>query len=64
MSIGTSSLVYPAAGLAQLAKQNGAKIIEVNPNPTPSTVVDITLAAKAGAVMPVLINQLTDKTDK
>ena len=58
MSIGTSSLVYPAAGLAQLAKQNGAKIIEINPNPTPSTVVDITLTAKAGAVMPVLVSKL------
>lgn len=58
ISIGTSSLVYPAAGLAQLAKQNGAKIIEINPNPTPSTVVDITLAAKAGAVMPLLVSTL------
>lgn len=58
ISIGTSSLVYPAAGLAQLAKQNGAKIIEINPNPTPNTVVDITLAANAGIVMPLLIEQI------
>lgn len=58
MSIGTSSLVYPAAGLAQLAKQNGADLIEVNPNPTPNTVVDITLAAAAGVVMPLLVNQI------
>jgi len=64
MSIGTSSLVYPAAGLAQLAKQNGAQIIEINPNPTPSTVVDLTLAAKAGAVMPVLIDKVINKSDK
>lgn len=55
MSIGTSSLVYPAAGLAKLAKQNGAKLIEINPNPTPNTVVDITLAAKAGEVLPILL---------
>ena len=58
ISIGTSSLVYPAAGLAQLAKQNGAKIIEINPNPTPNTIVDITLAEKAGVVMPALIKQI------
>lgn len=58
ISIGTSSLVYPAAGLAQLAKQNGAKIIEINPNPTPSTIVDITLAEKAGVVMPLLVKQI------
>lgn len=59
ISIGTSSLVYPAAGLAQLAKQNGAKIIEINPQPTPNTVVDITLAERAGVVMPALLQQIT-----
>ena len=59
ISIGTSSLVYPAAGLAQLAKQNGAKIIEINPNPTPNTLVDITLAEKAGIVLPLLIEEIT-----
>lgn len=55
ISIGTSSLVYPAAGLAQLAKQNGAKIIEINPNPTANAFVDITLATKAGEVIPLLV---------
>ena len=55
MSIGTSSLVYPAAGLAQLANRNGAKVIEINPDPTPSSIVDITLAAKAGLIMPLLV---------
>lgn len=58
ISIGTSSLVYPAAGLAQLAKRNGAKIIEINPDPTPNTIVDITLAANAGVIMPLLIQQI------
>lgn len=58
ISIGTSSLVYPAAGLAQLAKQNGAAIVEINPNPTPNTVVDITLAEKAGVIMPLLVDQI------
>ncbi len=60
ISIGTSSLVYPAAGLAQLAQQNGAKIIEINPNPTPNTIVDITLADKAGVVMPHLVQQIKE----
>lgn len=58
MSIGTSSLVYPAAGLAQLAKRNGAKVIEINPNPTANSFVDITLAEKAGIVMPLLIERI------
>lgn len=58
ISIGTSSAVYPAAGLAQLARQQGAKIIEINPNPTPNTMVDITLAENAGIVMPQLLQQI------
>lgn len=61
ISIGTSSLVYPAAGLAHLAKQNGAHIIEVNPNPTPNTVVDITLAEKAGVIMPLLVDHIIER---
>jgi NAD-dependent deacetylase len=60
ISIGTSSLVYPAAGLAQLARHNGAKVIEINPNPIPNTVVDITLAAAAGQVLPILVQQIID----
>lgn len=60
ISIGTSSLVYPAAGLAQLAKQNGAIIIEINPNPTANTLVNITLAAKAGEVMPLLVESIVN----
>jgi len=60
ISIGTSSLVYPAAGLAQIAKQNNAEIIEINPNPTPNTVVDVTLAANAGMVLPALVKQISE----
>lgn len=59
ISIGTSSLVYPAAGLSQLAKQNGAQVIEINPDPTPNTVVDITLIEKAGVILPLLIEEIT-----
>lgn len=59
ISIGTSSLVYPAAGLSQLAKQNGAQLIEINPDPTPNTIVDITLAEKAGIILPLLIEEIT-----
>lgn len=33
-SIGTSGEVYPAAGLPAIAKQNGAFVIEINPNQT------------------------------
>ena len=60
ISIGTSSLVYPAAGLSQLAKHNGATIIEINLNPTQSPLVDVVLAGKAGEVLPALVNLLAD----
>ncbi|HEY5622905.1 MAG TPA: NAD-dependent protein deacylase [Gammaproteobacteria bacterium] len=37
LSVGTSSLVYPAAGLAEAAAARGATIVEINTNPTPLT---------------------------
>jgi NAD-dependent deacetylase len=50
--VGTSALVYPAAGLATLAKQNGACLVEVNPEATPMTdSCDFTIRAKAGTVL-------------
>ena len=60
LSVGTSSLVYPAAGLADLAKQNGATVAEINPNPTmnaPS--FDFSLAGKSGVILPELVNSLS-----
>ena len=39
--IGTSALVFPAASLPQLAKENGAAIVEINPQETPlSSIAD------------------------
>jgi NAD-dependent deacetylase len=35
--IGTSALVYPAAGLPLFAKEHGAFIVEINPQETPIT---------------------------
>ncbi len=35
LSIGTSSVVYPAAGFIESAAGVGAKVIEINPDPTP-----------------------------
>jgi NAD-dependent deacetylase len=32
--VGTSGMVYPAAGLPHLARRGGAKVIVVNPNPS------------------------------
>lgn len=57
MSIGTSSLVYPAAGLAEAALQSGATVIEVNPNRTDlSRTADFVLAGPSGALLPRLLS--------
>ena len=56
LSIGTSSLVYPAAGLAESAVRAGATVVEINPNPTGlATLFDHALAAAAGTALPALL---------
>ena len=58
-SIGTSSLVWPAAGLAKTARTAGATIVEVNPNVTPlSHISDFCLSGNAGTVLPDLLSRL------
>lgn len=50
--IGTSALVYPAAGLPKIAKQAGAFLCEINPERTPlSDLCDEVLTGKAGEVV-------------
>ncbi len=59
MSVGTSSLVYPAAGLVELARDNGATTVEINPDPTEqASAFDYQLAGKSGAVLPELLESL------
>ena len=59
ISVGTSAVVYPAAGLIELAHQAGACLIEVNPEPTPfSRVMDLRLAAPAGEALPALVDAM------
>jgi len=54
-AIGTSGLVYPAAGLPEIAKAAGAYVCEVNPERTPvSDICDEVLTGKAGEVLPLL----------
>ncbi|MBZ5674036.1 MAG: NAD-dependent deacylase [Acidobacteriia bacterium] len=54
--VGTSALVYPAAGLVHLAKASGAKVVEVNPAETPvSGMVDFSWRAAAAEALPQLL---------
>jgi NAD-dependent deacetylase len=53
--VGTSAVVYPAAGLAYAAAEAGAFLVEVNPEPTPLSVdCDLTLRGAAGEILPLL----------
>ena len=55
LSIGTSSLVFPAAALLHHAKRNGAFTVEINPGATDvSRMVDLPIAAPAEAALSML----------
>ncbi len=65
LSVGTSSLVHPAAGLPLLAADNGALLLEVNPQPTPLTAhADCSLRGTAAAVLPALVRRLFGSGDQ
>ena len=56
-SLGTSSLVYPAAALPYQALEHGTKLIEINPNNTPLTPhVHFALSGQVGQILPMLVN--------
>ena len=59
--VGTSGLVHPAASLPIHAYQNGATIIEVNPDQTPlSTIAAVRLVGPSGELLPALIEKIGD----
>lgn len=59
LCIGTSSVVYPAAGLPLQALKAGATVIEINPQPTPLTNrAHFVLPGESGEILPLLIECL------
>jgi NAD-dependent deacetylase len=55
--VGTSAVVQPAASLPLIAKQNGAALVEINPQPTPlSDYADLVLRQPAAHALPQLWN--------
>jgi NAD-dependent deacetylase len=54
--VGTSAVVQPAASLPLLARESGARVIEVNAEETPLTpMVDVSLRGSAGQLLPPLV---------
>ncbi len=58
--IGTTGEVMPAAMVPKFAKENGATIIEINPDESLYTneITDIFLKGKAGEILPELVRKL------
>ena len=62
LSIGTSALVYPAADLPILAKNNGAYLVEINPEPTAMTpYADEVFRGKSGEILPIIWQAATEE---
>ena len=59
LSIGTSTVVYPAASLPFEALRSGAIVVEINPQPTPFTEqAHFVIPAAAGAVLPEMLSRI------
>jgi NAD-dependent deacetylase len=58
--VGTSAVVQPAALMPVVAKENGAKVVEINPERTPLTdeISDYLILGEAGDVMNQIIEKL------
>jgi NAD-dependent deacetylase len=64
-SVGTSAVVQPAASLPISAAEAGAKVIEINPDPTPLTgSADFSFRAKSGKFLPILNEELKKRQNK
>jgi NAD-dependent deacetylase len=58
LAIGTSALVYPAAGLPAIARRRGAYLVEINIEPTLlSPLADEVIAGPAARVLPELLGE-------
>ncbi len=57
--VGTSGIVYPAAGLPDVALARGAVVVEVNPEPTPlSNNATLAIRESASTALPTLLQRL------
>jgi len=58
--VGTSAVVYPAAGFVEVAATAGAKVIEVNPEASSMAhFADVALRGPAGELLPLVDARLT-----
>ncbi|MEI6127224.1 MAG: NAD-dependent deacylase [Pseudomonadota bacterium] len=60
--VGTEAVVYPAGSMPEIAKNAGAKIVEVNPSSTPLTnyIASYSVRGPAGEVLEKVVAQVKD----
>ncbi|MGZ4886867.1 MAG: NAD-dependent protein deacylase, partial [Candidatus Aminicenantales bacterium] len=59
--VGTSAIVQPAASLPGAARRAGAKVVEINLEPTPLTPgADFFIPGKAGDILPLIDRRLRE----
>lgn len=59
LSVGTSGQVYPAAAIPLVAARAGARLVQINPAPTPlDDLAEHSLRGAAGIVLPELLDRL------
>ncbi len=59
--VGTSGIVYPAAGLPDVARARGAIVVEVNPEPTPlSDNATLVIRESSSTALPTLLQKLPE----
>jgi len=64
--IGTSAIVHPAASIPIMAKERGAKVIEINMEPTPLTneISDYLICGPAGEILPAIVEEVKFQTHR
>jgi len=59
--VGTTGIVYPAAYIPMIAKENGAFLVEINLNETEiSDKMDLSLFGKSGEILPLIITKVRE----
>lgn len=62
LAVGTSALVYPAAGFPIEAARSGHPLIEVNPEPTPLTpLAEVVIRAPSGVALPAIVEAVRER---
>lgn len=63
LSVGTSAVVYPAAGIPLHAKKSGAYVAEINIEPSAiAKEIDEVVSGKSGEVLPALVEALRERS--